>query len=364
MPLRPISHHPVRSLLKLIRDKKLRTNVLVVPGDVTNKADLLGLRMGWEHARAIRSALKARHVIATLGNHEIYREAEPPADPLSIAKDAHDEFPVSGESAKEQYWNRCFCIKSFAYAAYVTLNTVPLSDGAQATGGGGVSGECLDAMDRELANLKDAPFRIAVCHHHPIGHDDVGQSPQDLMENADKLLELLGKHRFDLVIHGHKHYPRLRVASTGGGPIAVLAAGSLSAVLDRRLATRTRNTFHVVRLERESKGTTCRGMITTWEFHLESEWKPASKTSADLPHESGFGSATAPDQLAAKVAASMEASRANEFWDDIVAKNPDVQYLDEGQRASFDQTLRDQYRMEVEPPSERPRRISRLKGDA
>jgi UDP-2,3-diacylglucosamine pyrophosphatase LpxH len=359
MPLRPVSHHPVRSLLNLIREEDLRADVLAVPGDLAHQANSQGLRIAWRHARSIQKALRARRTIATLGNHDVCRGG----NPLSLAQDAHDEFPVCGTTAKAQYWSAAFCIKRIAGAAFVVLNTVPLFDPCLAKTRGQVTDLCLDKMEEELAKLRGATFRVALCHHHPVAHDDVGQSPQDLMENADKLVQLLARHRFDLVLHGHKHYPRLRPAPTAEHRMLVLAAGSLSAVLGMRLATRTRNTFHIVRLQREFPGGTCRGIVTTWQWHLEKEWTPASRDSADLPHQSGFGSGTAPERLADEIASSLVDSGCwSEAWGNIVGSYPDVEYLDTSQWAIFERVLREKHGIEVDWPNPpvHPRKISRI----
>ena len=102
---------------------------------------------------------------------------------------------------------------------------------------GSISNEHLQALDGELSAEETAHLlRIAVIHHHvlPIAYTGggiVGAEPFMVLHNAGDLLALLARHRFDLVLHGHKHraqFARIDFApdSASGYPIAVAAAGS------------------------------------------------------------------------------------------------------------------------------------------
>ena len=66
------------------------------------------------------------------------------------------------------------------------------------------------------------------------------------MVNGSLLLSLLERFGFQLVVHGHKHHPKLSYAAGGGASPAVLASGSLAAIATPILATNARNLFHLV----------------------------------------------------------------------------------------------------------------------
>ncbi|PZU94503.1 MAG: hypothetical protein DI527_02655 [Chelatococcus sp.] len=89
----------------------------------------------------------------------------------------------------------------------------------------------------DLKNVRDTYLvRIAVVHHHllPIAFTSgrlVGAEPLMVLHNAGTVLALLAEHRFDLVLHGHKHvaqYARLDLSPRDetGYPVAVVSAGS------------------------------------------------------------------------------------------------------------------------------------------
>lgn len=107
--------------------------------------------------------------------------------------------------------------------------------------GGSVRNDDLIALSTELSAI-DRPYlaRIAVVHHHvlPIAHTSgkiIGAEALMVLQNAGTVLSVLAHHRFDLVLHGHKHKPQfaridLDPATTEGYPISVAAAGSAALV--------------------------------------------------------------------------------------------------------------------------------------
>ncbi len=115
-------------------------------------------------------------------------------------------------------------------------------------------------LDMALMSLRNtrvticlAP-RIALVHHHPlpIPHSTTKESLTSIeaflvLRNAGTLLHELGKHHFDLVLHGHKHYSAFSrlsysVPSRPAGELAVIAAGSPTVRHDEA----GRNAFNLV----------------------------------------------------------------------------------------------------------------------
>ncbi|HEX8577428.1 MAG TPA: metallophosphoesterase [Flavobacterium sp.] len=71
--LRDISkEHPVENLRELKEnDKILDVDIILCPGDFTNQSDKQGLISGWDFINEISNIFNARHIYATLGNHDI-----------------------------------------------------------------------------------------------------------------------------------------------------------------------------------------------------------------------------------------------------------------------------------------------------
>lgn len=102
---------------------------------------------------------------------------------------------------------------------------------------GWVDNKELVALREQLEAVQEAYLvRIAIVHHHvlPIafsGGGLIGAEPLMVLHNAGTVLELLSEHRFDLVLHGHKHVPQfarldLSPRDEAGYSLAVVAAGS------------------------------------------------------------------------------------------------------------------------------------------
>jgi len=102
---------------------------------------------------------------------------------------------------------------------------------------GSVRSDHILALDSQLDRITTPHLiRIAVVHHHvlPVSYTVgklVGGEPFMVFHNAGNVLDMLARHRFDLVLHGHKHlaqFARVDFAphTAEGYPIAVAAAGS------------------------------------------------------------------------------------------------------------------------------------------
>ena len=108
------------------------------------------------------------------------------------------------------------------------INSVATHLTKEAAEHGSISHQQLALLETALSQKEALPFQIAVCHHHPILHEDIGLGTLDVMENGSLLTDLLASHGFHLLIHGHKHHPKLSYAP-GAVPLPVLASGSFAA---------------------------------------------------------------------------------------------------------------------------------------
>ena len=120
---------------------------------------------------------------------------------------------------------------------------------------GSVRNTDLAALDKFLtANIPKDKNKLSVLliHHHAFQHSDLPFNDADLsiLQNAGQLIDIITKHSFDFLIHGHKHIPKLDKFVNGFEyPLNILCAGSFSATLDVRYFQGTPNTFHLVEIE-------------------------------------------------------------------------------------------------------------------
>jgi 3',5'-cyclic AMP phosphodiesterase CpdA len=292
----PMANHPVSALLYLIESRDIRADAVLMPGDITNKVDQQGMISGWGFVREIAEALRAPIVAPTLGNHDVNSRV-PGDDPFHLAKALFPQFPCKSEDVVNEFWARGFCkIESDDFRILI-VNSVASHTNEVSAKRGLVSDQQLSHIRSFLTSAPRKKFQIAVFHHHPMLHEDINLGTADVMENGSLLMQTLSEGDVCLVVHGHKHHPKLSYAP-GASPLPVLAAGSFSAGLKYGLATRTRNVFHLLTLnENVAISGLIRGTVKSWQFQYGKGWTPASCDAVDFPHRTGFGCYAPPREL-------------------------------------------------------------------
>jgi hypothetical protein len=346
-PRKPTGQHPVSALLDLIKLEKLQADALLMPGDIANKVDPQGMISGWAFVNEIANSLQATVIAPTLGNHDVISR-NPSDDPFSLAKALHPEFPSSTEHIYNEFWANGFCIVEGTNFRIAIVNSVASHTNEASAKRGLVSDLQLAQLKRALESVTPKPFQVAVCHHHPILHEDIGLGTSDIMVNGSLLVELLSGHGFHLLVHGHKHHPKLSYVA-GAEPLPILAAGSFSAGMKNGLASRTRNVFHVITLSRASTSAGVYGLIRTWQFQHSRGWTPASSSATDFPHKAGFGCYSRPGELAEKVEAVFRhLNRPIVKWTEIASAIPELRFVIPVTLAEIQRTLTEK-RMQTHP---------------
>jgi len=148
--------------------------------------------------------------------------------------------------------------------------------------------------------------------------------------NAENLVRMLSSHRVDIVLHGHKHYPRLGARQPDNQhPFVMLCAGSFSAVLDPIWHEGTPNLFHVVNINgRDAKTGRIFGQVDTWSYQAH-KWQAGNGVAGLYANES-FGSGSTPSEVKEQIRESLQNrlkdSSACE-WSKIVLDNPTLRHI-------------------------------------
>lgn len=125
-----------------------------------------------------------------------------------------NNYPLSNLELQDQYWSRNFCIYEDDKIIALIINTCNHLQNS----------ECLKKSpvidDLNISRIKDAvekykdvnKIKMALFHHHPLQHSDIDDqyTSNDLIDHADKLIQVLKDTNFHLIAHGHKHLPRLK----------------------------------------------------------------------------------------------------------------------------------------------------------
>lgn len=358
---------PMRGLLTRIdrehkgsEESEFKADYLICPGDVTNQASAEGFEAGWGQLKALQSALGARHLIATTGNHEVHSRAGEKdnlpglsthaIDPLAAIQ-RHSDYPCTSlsDEARWVYWGRGYQIIEEPGVLFVLINSSHFHPTTRANEfeRGRISDIALEQLRsdlaRHIASDKKRVF-VALLHHHPIPHE-AGTAPEEniQMHNGSQLIRMLEDTNVAwLVIHGHKHEGRLILAQGANNPPMVFAAASFGARLDGVLATKTKQQFYILHLEvcDQSIQPTARCRIRAWHWS-GSSWEHARKVSDGLPDRCGY---QLPPIQRQQALAALKQTLSNNGpflrWDEAVSHHPDLGYQLPAQ-VSFMKTMMD-----------------------
>lgn len=213
--------------------------------------------------------------------------------------------------------------------------------------------QLLQELPGALAMWK-APLNILLCHHHP-REIDLPAEDRSVAHNGDQLLvalERLGQPNW-LVLHGHRHLPSVKYASSNTSTPIVFSAGSFAAGLHLRIQGRTANQFYLLDLENPGNHLRGRFEAWTWSQH-EAEWRKGVATSA-LPASGGFGYRPEPAEAARTVARLVPEHTAGSLsWREVEEKVPDLRFLLPEERVALLELLRTRHDIEWESPNESP----------
>jgi predicted phosphodiesterase len=327
-PRVPPEHHPVEALKELIDGHRLRADLLLVPGDIANKASREGLDAGWRCSREVAQALHCGTVIPVLGNHDVDSRGKHKEEATKLARTIERKFPyTSPEKNCEFFGNGCCLLPIGRDMEIAIVNSVIDHFDAQAAERGTFD-ESRIASLRILLQRRTARFRIAMLHHHLLPNAPY-TADKDVLPTGHLVLRTLREGNCGFVVHGHKHFPHLYTTDTNSGPIVVFGAGSFSANL-LELGSVTRNLFHIVELEpMAASSMLVRGEITTWEWGHGEGWVEATIRSAHFPFRTGFGNVESTADVAHSLNALASSSSSTYVFESsqIAAVAPQLRYM-------------------------------------
>lgn len=292
-------HDPMRDLLKLIEQEKLCADILMCPGDITVAADEASLRGAWSAIQESARALKAPSVFAATGNHDIAsRDSghEPEIwERLKLLSPSYPS-PSITELERLRYWADHFLVTMVGNVRVVVLNTCNShARGEREYVHGRVTDYTIDQIVSRTADDNGVQMNVLLCHHHPMRYADTNQSLGDYSEmtQGPKLLESLTETGQPwLVIHGHKHYPRVGYASGAGETPTIFSAGSLSAVLSPVYFDTAVNQFYLIDIDLDDVVRIgVAGTVRAWSWVKAVGWSPTEPSTVPgrIVSGSGFG---------------------------------------------------------------------------
>jgi hypothetical protein len=324
------NQHPMSGLYKLVEEQSLKAQLLLCPGDLGHQSSPEAIKYAWELLHKLGHKLDSKLVTATAGNHDIdSRYKGDDHCPEHILKGLVPRFPLEDEALSDRYWARAYAIVDLKECRLLLLNSSAYHGRTSVEKNHGrIDKQTLVDIEQELKKRGKKDINILLCHHHPQIHSELGLGEDDVMKQGQLLLDLLGNNQYGswLVVHGHKHHPKITYAAGGSASPIILAAGSLSSKLFLPLQTVGRNQFYLLEIRRsEVEAYGLVGRVTCWDWAFGMGWIAASDSSG-LPAKFGFGwrlNAVS----SAKEIAGIVGALATLDWSVVVARIPTLSFL-------------------------------------
>ena len=296
----------------------IRVDYLLVPGDMTcsGSRDEMELASTVLEALATSLHINIERVVVIPGNHDTYWVPEDEAVDSDLQwLQRYDQlkyfsqniFQVIQRGEGDILFEPCFSLWRFDNLEVLGINTAFYDKRDNLNHPGEITDESLRSLKAALDTsfTSDDVVRVALAHHHPLPYPEpVPMTPKDfsIMINAESLLKLLVDHRFEFLIHGHKHVPFFTIRQDDSWhPLCILGSGSFSAKLHSRWNGIVNNQFHVVRIEdRESISKYCCGYVESWTFLSNHGWVKSAKHNG-IRHGNPFGSFALPKEFENKL---------------------------------------------------------------
>jgi len=321
-----IFQDPFKSFQKLINDgANIEADILILPGDFTNKCDPEGLAYGWQISQDIASLLKVQDIIPNIGNHDVDSRKKNDPNPFHLIQNFSKAFPFSNPDDNTSFWKDGYVIIENTNYRILNINTVHSHNDENMAKKGLIEQDALNEIQRKLTFSHGNKINIAVCHHNPIEHSHYNTGSKDFMHNGDELISILDNLNFDIIIHGHKHDPRIRYAPGGANSPTIFSAGSFSA-FKNLLLQGANNTFHIITFEC-SESHLGKGIIDTWFFVPTKGWTQNIKNNF-FDSKMGFGAIVDIRALAGTIVDWLSLQQENYMeWTELLKEFKELNYM-------------------------------------
>jgi len=337
--------HPLLSLEAFITQSGLTADLIVCPGDMTNRANPQALCYVWDGLHKLKALLKSTAIIATVGNHDVdSRGHVVDSFPRESLMRLSPRFPIDDDQLADHYWAHGYYITQIAGARILVINSCWLHESRNDLDRGVVTSYTLEKLRKDLAVVSSTKINIAVCHHHPHSHSELALGSEDVMRNGQQLIDLLADSGSWLIVHGHKHHPKVEYAAGQDDQPIVLACGSFSGRLEGPNATVSRNYFHVVDIDLQADS--IQGTVKSWTWISGVGWKQYADAESRFPSEFGFGFHGKLAPLADSIPLHMNGEKIME-WQDLVLKVPALSLLMPKQLKKLIENLRSKHQLNV-----------------
>lgn len=336
----PVARHPIYSLVDMLKNKDINADYLLCPGDITNTADSQGLISGWNFLKEVKVQLKSKDLLATIGNHDVDSRKKYSKDPHQNLRALDSDFPVPND-LQDKFWSNNYVFYEKDDVLILLYNSCYNHNSPENSAESIILQSTLDKIEADLKSIGNKKYKIAMCHHHPMKHSnpDIEYKDGDVIENGDKLLKLLDNNNFQLLIHGHKHDPAIKLQNS----LHIFASGSFSSLMNIT-ALGADNCFHII----DFYANTRKGTIKTWVYAPTKGW--VTKKDTYFPCNTGFGSDFKVEHIAKKCQEVFQTKKLDTIsYKELKEEIEDLCFLRPDQQTELNDVLKNIYQIYTIP---------------
>ncbi len=346
--------NPIQDLKEFLqKEQTIQADYLLFCGDLADRAYPPAAERGWKELQEIMKLLKSRELLATVGNHDLdSRHSYNDHDAKGCLLELVPNFPIHNAEENNHFWTHHFIIREPHEwpVRFVVVN----SSGYHGEGGpngtpqkeferGRVSKRTLTRLLKELAVRPRKIVNVAIIHHHPQKQSELKLGDYDDMQGGYDFLQALDPIAQGpwLVIHGHKHFPKISYAQGSSTAPVVFSSGSCAAIPYPEIMSRAGQQVYLLTLDlTKPDATNTYGTFRSWDWAPGRGWDVAQRRSG-LPAQGGFGNRTDVGALAASVAEKYPTGSLP--WQNVQSEFPSLRYLIPADLDSLLQMLKNQF---------------------
>jgi hypothetical protein len=238
-------------------------------------------------------------------------------------------FPLSEEIFSNHYWTHHFAIiePEDIPARFVTINSSAYHGESKEHERGRIARRTMERFRAALRGRERKAANVVMVHHHPQKLSELKRGDYDDMVNGYEFLQMLNpiEHGPWLVLHGHKHFPKVSYAQGGGTSPVIFSAGSCAAIPDPDIQDQVGIQVYRITLNLDGiNNTNCYGKFETWDWAGARGWK-SSQMRSGLPSSGGFGYRSDIGLLAANIVSKVNGVPSR--WQEIENSYPDLMHM-------------------------------------
>lgn len=347
-----IKQNFLKELHQLTIDENISADLLVITGDITNRARKEEFLLASQRILEIAKYFKItdiNKIFFVPGNHDSNWEDEErvlSSDASNITeaidekyKNIKTEFLLKSVLDSSQYGcfysEPYFVIWQLEFANIIGINTSVFDHHNKKPHHGVLRLSDIKILDKKLEelNIKDSgKLNLVMLHHHPVQQPDIPFTEADhsILQNSSSFMDVCYKNKINLIIHGHKHIPTLsNKMDDYFHPITVLCSGSFSARLDDRYFQGVPNMIHLVEIDDKCPiNKTVKGSVKSWEHNTGHGWQ-RDKSRNGIGYKEYFGNTMPPLMIKEKIKEQIEllfSTQTHITWSDLSKNYSEILY--------------------------------------